>query len=648
MKLPNIFSDGAIFQREKPIAVWGESDPCTVVAATLNGVSGRGVTGLDGKFQLRLPPLPAGGPYKLQIRNRDTGDECVLRDIWVGEVWLASGQSNMEFRLKESPLQYRAFQEENLASGRIRCFRVVRRAAGAQESFCNGCWLPATTENAAEFSAVALWFAKKLEESLDIPVGIMDSSFGGTDIQAWTSRQSLMSDPVYAEEQRVYEEGIRQEKPWAAASCENLKAGTCDQITQYEGVCTPDPGNAGYQANWASVDFDDSQWREFSLPGNWTREGLSGNGVVWVRREVELPPEWEGQALILHTAGIDKTDITYFNGAEIGASGSGFCDTLWNVPRMYRIPGRLVKAGRNVIAIRAYSFICDGQFLAPAAAYYLECASTGERIGFSGRCRFECETDFHYYWNPLQLPGPLNPNTPAILFDGMIRPLIPYTLRGVIWYQGENNTRSIEEAREYEKRLHLLIKDWRFHWGQGDFPFYLIQLANYREKALYDENSTWAPLRESQRRVARDERNCGQVSTIDCGEAEDIHPKDKRTVGTRLAHLVLRDIFGFDIPAGGPTVKAVRNLCGELRVEFNDCEDGLILCNGEFPLGFHVASGNGEYCAAKAEVAGNCVLLRSYEVKDPISVRYGWADNPEINLMNGSGLPAAPFEVSVE
>ena len=650
MKLAAVFTDGAVLQREMPIVIRGESDPCSMVVATLNGMAGMGIVGLDGRFQLRLPAQAAGGPYELEVRNRDTGDGCVLRDILIGEVWLASGQSNMSFTLGECPAQHREFPVERLASGRIRYYDVPRRATGARESDSPGRWVTATEKEIASFSAVALWFAEYLERNLDVPVGILKSSWGGTCIQAWTSREALMTDGADAEMLRVYDARLLRGDVWRAASRENLERGEISQQELFPFICRDDPGNAGYPAGWAAPDFDDSSWRNFSLPGCWTQARLAGNGVVWVRREVELPPEWAGREVILHTGGIDKTDITYFNGVEVGASGSGICDAFWNVPRTYRIPGELVKADRNVIAIRAFSYLFDGQFMGSDSEYYLELESGSERINFAGRCRFECEVDFG--WHPLgmQIAGPMNPNTPAILFDGMIRPLIPYTIRGVIWYQGETNAISLEEAREYERRIRTMIADWRYRWGQGEFPFYQVQLANFRKRSAYDANSIWAPLREGQRRAARALRRCGMAVAIDCGDADDIHPQDKRTVGERLARLILHDVYCRREPlAAGPMVTGVFALPGnEVRIEFSGCDGSLATRDGAAPTGFFLASGEGVFHAAEARIEGDAVIVHSAKVASPTRVRFGWADNPELNLVNGAGFPASPFEEFVE
>lgn len=645
MKLATLFSAGAVLQRGKTIPVWGESAPDCVIIGELGGNITFGATSSSGRFRLYFPPMDAGGPYTIKVTNRDTGEELEVGDIYIGEVWLASGQSNMEFPLKSTPRQHREFLDLlKIECPDLHVLTVPRRASGVEQDDFPGGWERLNVDNAGEFSAVALWFGRHIWQELGIPVGIIDSYWGGTFIEAWTSREALQYDEetrgLLAERDRCFAD----ESSWAQLNHSNLNMLSEDAVLY--AYSHMDTGNSGVESGWADPGYDDSAWKRVKLPCWWIDEKLGGNGAAWIRLNVSVPESWAGRDLVLDLGGIDKHDITYFNGVEVGRTGSGFDKLCWETLRSYRIPGNLVKSGINLIAVRCFSFAFGAGFGGKAEDYRLRLADSSEQLDIGGvEWRFNMEYDMglilqDYYSK--EYCGPNQHNTPTVLFEGMIKPLIPYGLRGVLWYQGETNARTVELASKYSRGMKRLIRDWRCRWGESDLPFIMVQLANYRECLGYDESSAWAVLRNEQDIAERETANLFMTTAIDIGEASDIHPQDKRSVGERLASVALREIYGCgELAAYGPRFRSVAINGSEVMVEF-DHADGLYAA-GEVLRGFYVAGSDRKFHPAHAEIVGNTVRLFAPDGVKPEAVRYAWADNPDGNLYNGAGLPAFPF-----
>lgn len=648
MKLASIFSDGAIFQRRCQIAVWGSAQPRSVIFAQLNGQCAYALSSSDGQFMLRLPPMEAGGPFALTVTDRSDGQSITVNDVRIGEVWLASGQSNMEFRLNQSPDQCRQFAEMVRDPETLRMITIPRNASGAAQSSFKGQWLPATAGNSPNFSAVALWFAWKLREETGVPVGIIHSSWGGTCVETWTSRESAMECEYERELLLRKDHANTDPQTWDGLTTDILDRFTLGEAEFFEKFCKRDPGNRGVGMGWADLQFDDSAWKDMDVPGEWISQGLGGNGAAWFRREIDIPAEWAGKDLLVHTGGIDKHDVAYFNGEEIGRTGGGFETGWWNLPREYRVPARLVKAGaRNVIAIRVYSFAYDGGFVGGESEYSIRPAGDdGSKLPLAGIWKASMEFDAGHIvspWSESLAFTPGNPNVPSVLFDGMIRPLIPYGIHGAIWYQGEQNAETIKQALRYEEAMTNLIRDWRHHWGIGDFPFYIVQLAGFRDLKPYDGNCVWPALRESQRKAAQSVPNAAIAVAIDVGEEQDIHPKDKRVVGFRLAALALRHAeHREDVEGDGPLFESSSIEDGAIRICFRHAR-GLHARDGEQLRGFYIAGEDGSFHPGTATIDGSTVVVRAADVRHPLAVRYSWADFPDGNLYNAAGLPASPF-----
>ena len=642
MKLAAIFSDHAVLQREQRVAVWGWTKPRLRVRVKLGDAGAETLAGADGRFQTWLPPMPAGGPFTLEVNTPDPKEREIRTDILVGEVWLCSGQSNMEMRLNSTGPD----GDREIAGARhpkLRTINIPCQALAGRQSDVAAAWQVCSPETAGSFTAVGYHFARVLQERLGVPVGLVNSSWGGTRIEAWISRESLVEDPELRLEVERDEAVCHSPAFWAQTDPYDITDGAQAQAYFASKRSIPaDPGNRGVANGWARPDFDDSGWKTMNLPTSWQNAGHDFSGVFWFRRCVDVPASWAGKDLLLGIGAVDKMDVAYFNGKQVGATGKGFETEHWNVPRKYRVPGRLVKAGRNVVAVRAYSFMYAGGMIGPAEKMILGLPSgKGATLPLAGDWRFAVEHNFgQVAVEGQQLPpGPGNPQTAGILFDNMIAPLAPYGIRGALWYQGESNAGN---ARSYGGMLARMIRDWRHVWGQGDFTFLTVQLANYMASLAYQENSSWALVREAQTQ-SLELPETGMAVIVDIGDAIDIHPKNKRDVGGRLAQWALARTYGAAGVPSGPLFAGATIERQGIRVRFRHVGGGLAAKGGALRT-FAIAGENRRFVPAEAAIEGDTVRVSSSKVPMPVAVRYAWADNPDgANLYNAEGLPASPF-----
>jgi sialate O-acetylesterase len=629
ISLPSLFSDHMMLQRDMNVPVWGTADPNGVVAVEFMDQKVNALSDDAGKWKVMLKPLKSGGPYELKISGTDTH---IIRDVLVGEVWLGSGQSNMEMPLAGWGKIENYEQEIAEASyPNIRLFQVNRRMSlkPKKDVPADG-WRVCSPENIPDFSSTAYFFGRTLHNELEVPIGLIHSSWGGTIIEAWMSPESLQPMPSFF--QRIVKlnsmtEALQKEYdiPTDDDLFHLIMKRWQDEIPKMDRGLN-DPGG-----DWASCELKTNGWNTMVLPNNWENEGLPGlDGIVWFRKEIDIPSSWAGKEMFLNISPVDDIDYTYFNGVLIGSMEG------WETPRSYPVPEDLIKAGPNVITIRVRDNLGGGGIWGDPALFNL--SLNGQRsISLAGLWDYRVGLD----WNELSTPAlnPYNPNFPTLLSNGMIEPLIPYAIRGVIWYQGESNT---GRAYQYRELFPRLIRDWRRRWNQEDFPFLFVQLANFMPVKDQPIEDSWAELREAQL-LTLSEPNTGMAVAIDIGDADDIHPKNKQEVGRRLALNALKMAYGQDICASGPIYENMQIENEKIRLTFSKIADGLIIENGKDLKGFAIAGEDRVFRWAEAEIDGDTVILWHPQIKDPVAARYAWASNPICNLYNSAGLPASPF-----
>jgi sialate O-acetylesterase len=631
-RLPALFGDHMVLQQLRETPLWGWDRPAQTVTVSIGEQARSARAAADGRWEVTLPALPAGGPHTIVVVGSETRR---IDDVLVGDVWLASGQSNMEFELGRASDAAAAIAEARRPE--IRMFTVKRHTAGAPAVDVEGVWHVSTPETAPRFSAVAYFFAETIQTTLGFPVGVIHSSWGGTPAEAWTSRTALAARPETKPLADRYKAGAT---PEAQAEYERAKAAWRARV-----YCK-DPGNKGLGLFYAERELDDSRWKELEVPGIWQERGLAINGAVWFRHPFVVEAKHAQADFELELGPIDDFDETYVNGEKVGGIGPENPDA-WRTPRRYLIPNAYLHAGRNVIAVRVFDHFGGGGFHgASNELRVFPAGSAAEAQSLSGAWRYHVEWSVPYPkellgQEPKPPAGPNDQNSPGVLFDGMIAPLVPFGLRGAIWYQGESN---VGRAAEYRALLPTLIADWRGRF-RNDFPFYIVQLANFLERRPAPTESAWAELRDAQAKVSESVPGAGLAVTIDIGEGADIHPKNKRDVGKRLALLALAKTYGKAIEHSGPTVQVVRREPGKLVVVFGHADGGLRLAGKTKKVtGFAIAAADKKFVWADARLDGSSVVLSNKLIEEPVFVRYAWADNPEANVVNKENLPAAPFE----
>lgn len=638
LKLSSLFSDHAVLQRSKPIPVWGWTEGNSRLTFELNGIKLYGNSSAFGNFIVRFPAMAAGGPYTLTVKNEATGETVTANDILVGEVWICSGQSNMQYPLNADwgepftlTREARAAGEKPLAekqaddftaevaevAEQFRFFHVPLACTQTEELTTDAVWQKMSEPGFLDCAAVGAWFGLKLCRDLKVPVGLLFSAYGGTKVYAWTSRGALALNPYTANLAEEADQTFLKER------VANLPPIHQDYNPAADAP-SPDPGNSGFGWGWASVDFDDTDWKPMEVPGSWIKQNIAGHGAVWIRFELELNDSWQNldRDLLLSLGGIDKTDITYFNGVEVGRTGKGLDDLVWNLPRMYFIPGNLVKPGKNVIAIRMYSFLCDGSLNGSRNLFYLQNPVTKEKISLGGFHMAKAECDFggvpkNGFEHPMFVWGRGNPNTPGILFDTMIRPLVPYGVRGAIWYQGESDANYQEECYGYASSLENLVDDWRRAFCVPDMAFIQVELAGFKLKNTYSDTDAWPILRDEQQKACREMKGIYMATAIDKGEVDDIHPQEKRIPGERLAACALNKVYGrLDVVPHGPILQRYELQGNTARLYFSEA-DGMEFRGDPRRCFFvagssRIATRNHDFKPADdVQIEGNCIIVRS-------------------------------------
>ena len=624
VRLPRLVGDHMVLQRGIKIPIWGWADAGETVTITLADKRYATKAGADRKWTLALPEMIAGGPYILTVRGRT--NTLVVQDILIGDVWVGSGQSNMEWHMHQLG-EYVKQDTETATFPAIRLINVNDTIALVpQDDIRTKGWRVCSPQTVGDFSAVAFFFARNLYQQYNVPIGLIMADWGGTPIESWMSLAALKTFPEFVPKVRALESNPTGDKA-------RLTAAFSQQLADWQATYTAgDKGFVNHQPVWAVPNLNTVNWPAMSLPTHWEKPGLlpDFDGVVWFRKELMVDEADAGKPITLRLGRIDDVDSTWFNGLKIGGSSP------WNALRIYNVPGNLIKVGRNVIAIRVLDTGSDGGVRGIPEEMT---ATIGDKtVSLAGQWAYQIGIDTR---GSPQAPGLIfAQNSLGSLFNGMITPLIPYGIKGVIWYQGENN---VDKAHQYRQTFPALIQDWRQRWGYA-FPFLFVQLTAFMPDKDEPADYAWAELREAQA-LTLSVPKTGMAVTTDIGDPTNIHPVNKQDVGKRLALEARRVAYNdLDVVSVGPAYKSMTVSGKQVRLQFNQLGGGLLVEDRYgYVKGFAVAGADRRFRWAKAYQEGNELVLASDEVAAPVAVRYNWGNSPDGNLFNREGLPAVPF-----
>ena len=621
VNLPRIFGDNMVLQRDRPIPVWGWADAGEKITVQFNKQNKTIKAEKNGKWMVRLDPEPAGGPYQLLVAGKNS---ITIANVLVGEVWICSGQSNMEMPI-EGWGKVNNYQQEIAAADypQIRHFKVPNTvSAMPQEDISGGEWKAASPATAGDFTAAGYFFARELYNKLHVPIGLINTSWGGTMVETWISRGAFEKSDEF--------KSMIASMPALdlQALAKQKKQAMMDKLKKLQGSFEENPNTT----EWKNAGFDDSNWPHMKLPGLWEQQnmGLEDlDGLVWFRKVVIIADEDAGKAATLELGKIDDSDNSYVNGEKVGETKNQYSED-----RHYTIPAGILKAGKNIIAVRVEDTGGGGGIYGESDQMKL---TVGSKVyPLAGDWLFKIESISAGNTS-------VGPNSyPTLLFNAMVNPLIPYAIRGTIWYQGEANA---GRAYEYRQSFPLLITDWRQHWGQGDFPFYFVQLASFNSANGNSEHgSDWAELREAQTRTLS-LPNTGMAVTIDIGESHDIHPKNKQDVGKRLAAIALNNVYGQTMEYSGPVYQSMKIDGNKIILTFTHTANGLVIKDKYgYVKGFEIAGKDQHFHYAKAYADGDRIVVYNESIAEPVEVHYAWADDAgDANLFNSAGFPAVPF-----
>lgn len=647
--MPSIFSDNMVLQQKSDVPIWGKARPNTKVKIkTTWKKSAETIADKEGNWIVKIKTPKAGGPYEMKIQVGDSN--IVYKNILIGEVWLCSGQSNMEMPLQGWPPRdtiWGASKEiPNATNPNIRFFTVSRAVSDKPENNCNGTWVESNPETASLFSATAYFFGKKLYEELKVPIGLIHSSWGGTPVEAWMSGKYISQVDQYktiVEQLDKSKDEIRKLKEWLSSK-PIIDVSKNDAATRWQNLDFQDSA-------CSSINFDDSRWKEMNLPTNWEKTELGTfDGVVWFRKKIEIPETWINKELILELGPIDDMDVTFVNGIKIGSyETAGY----WQTDRVYTIPAEIVKDKNLTIAVRVIDNQGGGGIWGTPDKMKIHpkdsdsSNKSDEIISLATSWKYLPLAEFtdgkfyvfgyanEEFNNRPKLSIDLSAYTPTTLYNGMIAPLIPYRIKGVIWYQGESNTGNPEL---YKILFPLMIKNWREDWKQGNFPFYYVQIAPYN----YGESTPSQKLREAQLQTLSVPKT-GMVVTLDIGNPENIHPGNKKEVGERLALWALAKDYNKKVVYSGPIYKSMKIVNDKIELTFDYADGGLVLKEKNGENNFLIAGEDKIFKKAEVKVVGKKLIVFNSDVKNPVAVRYCWDNVSEGTLFNKAKLPASSF-----
>lgn len=615
IRLPRLISSGMVLQRDVELKIWGWSSANEAITLSFKDKIYTAKADGAGNWLINLPKQKAGGPFAMQLKGNN---EITLHDILIGDVWVCSGQSNMELWMGRLKYTY-ADEIASANNPNIRQFLVTDKYDfnQPQKDVEQGSWLPVNQKSIAEFSGVAYFFAKEIYATYKVPVGLINAALGGSPAEAWISEEALKKFPAYYNEAQKFKDQqfiqqIEKNDKYISSTWYNY----LDQFDE------------GHQQNWSAANYNDAGWKQMNVPGYWADTDAGNfNGAVWFRKKISVPAFMTGKPAKLELGRIVDADSVFINGQFVGSTGYQY------PPRRYELPSTILKEGNNSIVVRVVSNSGKGGFV-PDKQYELTTAT--DTIDLKGSWKYHTGITLQ------PLPGSTFIRwKPTGLYNAMIAPLTSYAIKGALWYQGESNA---DRPGDYANLMQTLIEDWRAKWQRGNFPFLYVQLANFMEAKSMPQESAWAALRQQQLNNLSIP-NTAMAVIIDIGKWNDIHPENKKDVGHRLALLARKNVYGEkSLVASGPVYQSMKVNGNKVVLSFNNTGSGLVEKNSNELKQFSIAGPDKKFVWANAVIRGNTVIVWSDEINNPVTVRYGWADNPEgANLYNREGLPASPF-----
>lgn len=623
IKLPNTITNNMVLQQQTNASLWGHATPNKAVSIKVSWAVGKAFAtkaDANGNWLIKIPTPKYGGPYTIKISD---GDEVELKNILIGDVWICSGQSNMEMpfagwgKINNYEQEIKDANFPNIRLLQLEHVTSKKPLDDATVSL-NG-WNECSPATIPTFSTTAYFFAREVFKKTGIPIGLIHTSWGGTIAEAWTSARSLKEMPDFKK---------------AVEDLENTPEGDAEQVFKGQildwkkELDDKDPGYKNRGPIWQNA-TDLANWKNIYVPDRIETLENGFDGTFWLRYQFKMPASWVGQTVRLSLGEVDDDDIVWVNGEKVGETVG------YAVARNYTIPNNVLKAGDNSLTVRVFDSGGDGGIFADASKLYLV-NEKNEKISLVGDWKYRLGANMKDM--PRFPVDPKNPNQPTLLYNAMIHPLLNFAIKGAIWYQGESNA---DRAYQYRTLFPKMIADWRSNFKQGDFPFYFVQLASFMAEENEPKPSAWAELREAQLKTLA-VPNTGMAVTIDIGDAKDIHPKNKQDVGKRLAYNALAKTYKMSVPFSGPLFKSVAIQGNEAVVSFTH-GDGIKSVDGKALKGFEIAGADQKFYWADAKIVNGNVIVSSREVAKPVAVRYAWANNPVCSLTNASGLPASPF-----
>lgn len=657
IKLPPFFGNGMVLQRDAAAPLWGTASPGETIKAELNGQVISATADDKGSWSTAFKGLTAGGPFTLTITGNS--DKVTLSNVLVGDVWLCSGQSNMVYTLS----QMGALAKDDIAAANDAQLRwFVPTTYLVPDPYLGRTWLASSPATISGNSAVAYYFGRSLREKLNVPVGILEVAFPGSSIGTWFSPEGLESLGIGSEAKTINDE---------LASLDTATPSFLNDLDAWETTFhRQDPGNKGFARGWADPKTDISDWKSIPNFGDWSSLGLNNGGVVWVRASIDMPAETAGKDIHLTIGDLrnggrqfgNLLGAVYFNNQEVGTFGNVLKHFFTSPDKPFvKVPGNLVLAGTNVVAIRFFT----QEPKAPWNKTDLEIAAADKKTHFPAVtpdwfAKVEAELPplppKALASRPVPPPAPPGVTQPSIFYNSMLKRVVGYGIKGFIWYQGEANTGSTgpipsvlgnDPPVAYRKLLPGLISDWRRLWNQSDLPFYIVQLPNTNNgggnnPGAQPGKSGWAALRESQLLTWKTAPNTGMGVTIDLGDG-NLHPPNKKPFGERMALVALANAYGQKIDFSGPIYDSMAVEGNKIRLKFNYTGSGLEAKGGPLKQ-FAIAGADQKFIWADAVIDGDSVVVSAAAIASPVAVRYAWADDPVgCNLYNKEGLPASPF-----